>query len=112
MFLKNKQLSNQPEKGKNKRITKNWRLISLLDIHTKLVPKVLTKRLKTALASLISSNQMTYLNERFISEVGRLTLLTVDTEKAFDSVKHNFLLKVLENHGFSKDLLKLISILF
>ena len=28
-------------------------------------------------------------------------LLTVDIEKTFDSVNQNFLLKVLENYGFS-----------
>ena len=28
-------------------------------------------------------------------------LLAVDIEKAFDSENHNFLLKVLENYGFS-----------
>ena len=50
-----------------------------------------------------------------ISEVSDLVnlkglLLTVDIEKAFDSVNHNFLLKVLENYGFSHDFLKRISI--
>ena len=37
-------------------------------------------------------------------------LLTVDTGKAFDSVNHNFQLKVLENCGFSHNFLKWISI--
>ena len=64
---------------------------------------------------------MAYLNDRFISDGGRLIsdifevsdllklkglLLTVDIEKSFDSVNHNFLLKVLENYGFSQDFLK------
>ena len=91
------------------------------------MPNVLAKRQETALASLISSNQRTYLGRRFISEGGRLisetfeirdflklkeVLLTVDIEKAFDSAKHNFLLKVLESYGSIQDLLKLISTLF
>ena len=114
------------KKDKDKRLIKNWRPISLLNVDTKLVSKVLAERLKTALPSLISSNQTAYLNGRFISEGGRLIsdifevsdllklkglLLTVDIEKAFDSVNHNFLLKVLENYGFSHDFLKWISIL-
>ena len=65
MFLKNKQLN---LKEKNKHLIKNRRLVSLLNIDTKLVPNVLAKRQETALASLISSNQRTYLGRRFISE--------------------------------------------
>ena len=91
-----------------------------------MVSKVLAECLKTALPSLISSNQTTYLNGRFISEGERLIpdmlegsdllklkelLLTVDIEKAFDFVNHNFQLKVLENNNFSHDFLKWISIL-
>ena len=100
--------------------------ISLLNVYTKLVSKGLAERLKTAIPSLISSNQTACLNGRFISEGGRLIsdifevndllklkelLLTVDTEKAFDSVNNNFLLKVLENYGFSHEFFRLIKIL-
>ena len=41
----------------------------------------------------------------------KVRLLTVDIEKAFDSVNLNLLLKVLENYGFSQDFLKWTSIL-
>ena len=54
---------------------------------TKLVLEVLAERLKTALPSLLSSNQTVYLN--YLLKLEGL-LLTVDTEKAFDSVNHNF----------------------
>ena len=37
-------------------------------------------------------------------------LPTVDIAKAFGSVNHNFLLKVLENYGLSQGFLKWISI--
>ena len=60
--------------------------------------------LKTALLSLISSNKTTYLNDRFISEGGRISdtfevsvflklktlLRTVDIEKTFDSVNQKY----------------------
>ena len=37
-------------------------------------------------------------------------LLTVDIEKAFDSVNHQFLIKVLKTFGFEKNLVRLIKI--
>ena len=74
--------------------------------------------------SLISSNQTAY--KRFISERGRLIcdileitdilkikglLLTVDIEKASDSVDHQFLINVLETSGSEKNLVRWIKIL-
>ena len=104
------------KKDKDKRLIKNWRPISVLNVDTKLVSKVLAEHLKTALPSVISSNQTAHLKGRFISEGGSIIsdtfevsdllklkglLVTVDTERAFDFVNHNFLLKVLENYGFT-----------
>ena len=80
----------------------------------KIIFKVLATRFKKVISSLISSNQIAYVNGRFISEGGRLIsdileicdtlkiegfLLTVDIEKAFDSVDHSFL---LDRHYFKK----------
>ena len=113
------------KKDKNKLLIKYWGPISLFNVHIKLVSKVLVKRLKTALPSLIPSDQTAYLNSRFICEEERLIsdiyqvsdllklkgfLLTVNVEKAIDSVNHNFLFKVLENSGFNQDWIKWISI--
>ena len=67
--------------------------------------KALSKSLKKVLPSLISDNQTTYGDERFISQCGRLIadvlqltdvlklsgmLVTIDFQKAFDSVNHKF----------------------
>ena len=99
---------------------KNWEAISLLNIDTKVVSKVLAERLKNVLSSLISSHQTAYVKGRFISQSGRLILdvleisdklqikcflMTVDIEKAFGSINHCFLIKVLEKCGFEKDLI-------
>ena len=60
------------KKDRDKKLIKNWRPISLLNIDTKLISKVLAGRLKNVLPSLITSHQTAYVNGRFISEGGRL----------------------------------------
>ena len=60
------------KKDRDKKFIKNWRPISLLNIDTKRISKVLAERLKNILPSLISSDQTAYVKERFISECGML----------------------------------------
>ena len=114
------------KKDRDKKPIKNWRPISLLNIDTKLIFKVLPERLKNVLHSLISSDQIANVKGRFISEGVRLIsdvleicdklqikdfLMTVDIGKAFDSINHCFLIKVMEKYGFEKDFIKWIKIL-
>ena len=114
------------KKDRDEKFIKNLRPISLLNIDTKLISKILAGRLKNVLLSLISSDQTAYVKGRFISEDSRLIsdvleicdklqikrfLMTVDIEKAFDSINHCFLIKVLEKYGFQKDFIKSIKIL-
>ena len=106
--------------NKDKRYVANWRPISLLNFHLKLL-------LKTVLGKLIDASQTAYVNERFILEGGRLIddvlkvcdmqnlngyLLTVDFVKAFDSLNHKFLIAVLIKYGFGDDFIDWILILF
>ena len=44
------------KKDKDKKLIKNWRPTSLLNVNTKLIYKVLAERLKKVLPSLISKN--------------------------------------------------------
>ena len=60
------------KKDRDKRLIKNWRPISLLNIDAKLISKVIAIRLKKVLNNLISEDQIAYLNNKFISEGGRL----------------------------------------
>ena len=84
-----------------------------MNIDTKLISKELAERLKKVLPSLISKNQTAYVKGWFISEGGRIFsdileisdnlkikgfLMTVDIEKAFDSVNDLFLIKALEKY--------------
>ena len=91
-------MGKKKKKKTGKRFIKNWRPISLLNTNLKLISKTLATRLKDMLPDLISSNQMVYVKNRYISESGRLIydvletasilnkkgfLVTIDIEKAF-----------------------------
>ena len=111
---------------RDKRFIKNWRPISLLNVDMKLISKVIASRLKNVISSIVNENQVAYVNNRFISESGRLIsdvleitnslnieglLMTVDIEKAFDSINHSFLICVLKKFGFGNDFQKWIQII-
>ena len=105
---------------------KNWRPISLLNVDLKIVSKALAKRIKDVLPSIIGSEQTAYVKNRFIGEGGRLIsdilevtdtlnlngyMVTIDFEKAFDSLNHDFLMQVLIKFGFPDYFLDWIKIL-
>ena len=114
------------KKDRDKQLFKNWCPISLLNIDTELTSKVIAIRLKKILNNLIIENKIAYLNKRFISEGRRLIsdiveitdllqiegiLLTLDIEKAFDSVSHLFLVSALQKYGFKNDFIRWIKLL-
>ena len=98
----------------------------MLNVDTKILSKAISNKLKTALPTLISSQQTAYVKNRFIGESGRLIsdiieisgwfnitgfLVTMDIEKAFDSLDHIFLISVLKKFGFGKKNITWIKIL-
>ena len=60
------------KKDKGKRFIKNWKPISLLNTDMKIISKGISTRIKNVSPFLISSNQTTYVKNRFISESGRV----------------------------------------
>ena len=81
--------------------------------------KALSERLKNILSSSVSTQQTANIKNRFIGEGGRLTfdivdicdcnnigryLVTIDTEKVFDSLEHKFILVVLKKMVLVKTL--------
>ena len=102
------------------------RPISLLNVDTKIISKALATKLKKVLPTIISSNQTAYVNKRCISGSGRLIsdiievckkqnngwyLVTIDIEKAFDSLDHDFLVHVLNKFGFGSNFISWIKLL-
>ena len=103
------------KKEKDKRYIKNWRPISLINIDAKLASKVLAGRIKRVLPNIIKHDQTAYVTGRYIGESIRLIsdileytdennidgiLFSADFEKAFDSLKHSFILATLQSFGF------------
>ena len=103
------------KKGKDKRFIRNWPPISLINFDAKLLSKTLADRLKQTLPSLINPDQTAYVKNRFLGESVRVIsdildvtkslnidgyMLTMDIEKAFDSMNFCFLFEVLKKLNF------------
>ena len=115
------------KKESDKRLIKNWRLISLLNVDTKVLSKALAMRLKKVIGTLVAPEQSAYVPGRFIGEPIRLIsdileytdkmnihcyMFAADIEKAFDSVSHAFLISVLRKFGFGTNFIQWIRVLF
>ena len=92
----------------------------------KIISKALASRIKKIFPNLISLQQTAYIENRFIGESGRLIadiikitdilnqhkfLVTMDIEKAFDSLDHTFLISLLKNFGFGNNFVNWIKTL-
>ena len=111
------------KKDKDRRFIKNWRPISLINVDVKIASKVIARRLEQILSYLIHPNQNGFIKGRSIVDGVRTiedvlefaqftdcsgVLLTVDFERAFDSLNHTFLLKVLKKYNFRINFLQRI----
>ena len=106
------------KKGKDRSLLENWRPISLVNVDTKIMTKVIATRIKNVLPDIINCDQMGYVKDRFIGETIRSIydimeftaeenipglLVFIDFKKAFDSVEWNFLYRCLEIFNFGPD---------
>ena len=107
------------KKGKDRSSLENWRPISLLNVDTKIMTKVLAARIKEVLPSIIHHNQTGYIKDRFIGETIRSIfsdimdftlnenasglMIFIDFHKAFDSLEWGFLYICLEAFNFGVD---------
>ena len=107
--------------GKDRALLENWRPISLVNVDTKIMSKVIAARVKKVLPSIIHYNQTGYVKDRFIGEAIRSIfdiidftakeniprlLLFIDFQKSFDSVEWEFLIGSLKKSDFGQDFLQ------
>ena len=112
-----------PKDNKPKQHLKNWRPISLLNISYKIASASIANRIKSVLPKIICDDQKGFMRGRYIGENIRKIydvmqyaevenipgmLLTVDCEKAFDSVSWFFLHKALRFFNFGPDIINWI----
>ena len=134
--LSNGQLSIEQKRGiitliskkmKNRLFLKNWRPISLLNTDYKIIAKLLACRLRKVLSHLIDDDQTGYINGRYIGQNIRIIndiiyfcenenkpgiILTIDYEKAFDSLNWNFMLHALKLFNFGNNFINYVSVLY
>ena len=59
------------KKGKDRSLTENRRLISLVNVDAKIMSKVIATRIKNVLPSIIRQNQTGFMKDRYIGETVR-----------------------------------------
>ena len=106
---------------RNKRFIKSCRSVFLVNAGYKVIAKALETKLKKTQLKLMSFQQEAYEKNRFIGEEGRLisdilemseslnlkgSIVSVDIEKAFDSLSHSFLLVCIKKVDIGNDFKK------
>ena len=106
-----------PKPNKSRFSLKKWRPISLLNVIYKIASSVIANRLKKVLLNLINEDQKGFISGHFIGENIRLIydvlfetknqnipslILSIDFEKAFDTVSWRFISKTLDYFNFGE----------
>ena len=114
-------------KKDDRRLPKNWRPISLLNTDYKLASKIITERLKKVMSSIVHQDQTCGVVGRSIFSNLHLIrdaldmidktnepaiLVSLDQEKAFDRVDHDFMLRVLAKFGFGPNFCRWVKIFY
>ena len=116
-----------PKKGKDLSLIGNWRPISLSACDLKIITKAYANRLKVVLPNILSEAQAAYIPGRDINFNNRLIriarafsvkndldycAISLDAQKAFDSVSHEYLMKALEVYGFPPEFITVVRVLY
>ena len=116
-----------PKSHKDPRYVKNLRPIMLLNVNYKMLTKALAERLKSVIPDIIHTDQNGFIKNRFLgnnvldvyalmasaeeAEDDNFALLSLDIEKAFNSINWEFLHTILRNYGFPDVFLRWISVM-
>jgi hypothetical protein len=115
-----------PKKGDTCEV-KNWRPVSLLCTDYKIISKALANRLRDVMDQVVHVDQSYCVPGRSIRDNIvlirdyldisnsldlQLGFISLDQEKAFDRVEHQYLWKVLEAFGFSPGFIAMIRVLY
>lgn len=116
-----------PKKGKDPCECRNYRPISLIQMDVKIISKVLANRLNKVITSLIHPDQVGFIHgrnasdniRRFINIMWKvandqspMAAISLDGEKAFDTVEITYLFKILETYGFGSIFTNWIKLLY
>ena len=115
-----------PKIGKDKHDIKNWRPISISSCDLKIITKAYSIKVGAYLGEIISESQMGYVPGRDINFNNRLlrasldfcnssnldyVLMSLDAQKAYDSVDHEYINKTLSAYGFPNEFISAVNIL-
>ena len=116
-----------PKTDKDTCFLKNWRPISLLNVDYKIATKTIANRIKKVITNIVSNAQTGFIKGRYIGENIRLLhevldhvdknklpalLFFSDFEKAFDSVDHDYMFKVLHHFNFGTSLINWVKLFY
>ena len=116
-----------PKKDKDLKLIQNWRPISLSSCDLKIITKIYAKRLSLILPSILTESQAAYVPGRDISFNNRIIksaqkfinthqkdycVVSLDARKAFDSVSHSYLVKVMNAYQFPEEFVKVFKTLY
>ena len=114
-----------PKVGKSRELIKNWRPLSMLSVIYKIASASIANRIKPYLEFLIDHTQSGFVKGRYIGESTRLVydlmqiteersipglIVSIDFQKAFDSISWNFMYKTLKYIGFKDELVSWIKL--